>query len=156
MSRASSTSISPREGTGSFLTWPRTASDAPPTRLSQKELIRRFKLKPGTMVGGTAFPPEGRFPNPKMKYIETVDGVPLEERRAKFDFTALTTVSPDKHLKMEMKDGRMTTRAVDLFCPIGKGNPPRPHRPAPPPHRPRRRSFATWRSASSRTIPSAS
>jgi transcription termination factor Rho len=37
------------------------------------------------------------------------------------DFASLTTVSPDKHLKLEMKDGRMTTRAVDLFCPIGKG-----------------------------------
>ena len=24
-------------------------------------------------------------------------------------------------LKMELKDGRLTTRAVDLFCPIGKG-----------------------------------
>ena len=45
----------------------------------------------------------------------------LEERRTKPDFGALTTVSPDQHLKLEMKDGRMTTRAVDLFCPIGKG-----------------------------------
>ena len=39
----------------------------------------------------------------------------------KTEFTGLTTVSPDKFLKMEMKDERMTTRAVDLFCPIGKG-----------------------------------
>ena len=86
-----------------------------------KELIRRFKLRTGSMIGGTAFPPDGRFPNPKMRFIETVDGVPLEERRAKFDFTSLTTVSPNQFLKMEMKDGRLTTRAVDLFCPIGKG-----------------------------------
>src|SRR6185295_14717717 len=28
---------------------------------------------------------------------------------------------PNQHLKMELKDGRLTTRAVDLFCPIGKG-----------------------------------
>ena len=86
-----------------------------------KELIRRFKLRTGSMVGGTAFPPDGRFPNPKMRFIETVDGVQLDERRAKFDFTSLTTISPNQHLKMEMKDGRLTTRAVDLFCPIGKG-----------------------------------
>jgi transcription termination factor Rho len=45
----------------------------------------------------------------------------LEERRTLLDFASLTTISPDKHLKLEMKDGRMTTRAVDLFCPIGKG-----------------------------------
>jgi transcription termination factor Rho len=56
-----------------------------------------------------------------MKFIETLDGVPLEERRSKWEFPALTTVSPDKHLKMELKDGRLTTRAVDLFCPVGKG-----------------------------------
>jgi len=86
-----------------------------------KELIRRFKLKPGMLIGGTAYPPEGRFPNPKMKFIETVDGRPLEERRAVIEFPGLTTVSPNQHLKVEMKDGRMTTRAVDLFCPIGKG-----------------------------------
>ncbi len=86
-----------------------------------KELIRRFKLRTGSMVGGTAFPPDGRFPNPKMRFIETVDGVPLEDRRTRFDFPSLTTISPNQFLKMEMKDGRMTTRAVDLFCPIGKG-----------------------------------
>ena len=45
----------------------------------------------------------------------------LEDRRARFEFTTLTTISPNQHLRMEMKDGRLTTRAVDLFCPIGKG-----------------------------------
>ena len=28
-----------------------------------------------------AFPPDGRFPNPKMRFIETVDGVPLDQQR---------------------------------------------------------------------------
>ena len=50
--------------------------------LCQKELVRRFKLKAGSLIGGTAFPPEGRFPNPKMRFIETVDGMPLEEDAA--------------------------------------------------------------------------
>jgi len=108
-------------GNGQLLDLAKNGKRRPTDTFVPKELIRRFKLKSGMMVGGTAFPPEGRFPNPKMRFIETVDGVPLEERRATMEFTALTTVSPDKHLKMEMKDGRMTTRAVDLFCPIGKG-----------------------------------
>jgi transcription termination factor Rho len=43
------------------------------------------------VIGGTAFPPEGRFPNPKMKFIESVDGLSIEDRRAKLDFTSLTT-----------------------------------------------------------------
>jgi transcription termination factor Rho len=108
-------------GNGQLLDLAKTGKRRPTDTFVPKELIRRFKLKPGMMIAGTAFPPEGRFPNPKMRFIEMVDGLPLEERRNKLDFTALTTVSPNQHLKMEMKDGRMTTRAVDLFCPIGKG-----------------------------------
>src|ERR1039457_3687093 len=108
-------------GNGQLLDLAKNGKRRPTDTFVPKELIRRFKLKAGSLVGGSAFPPEGRFPNPKMRYIETVDGMTLEERRGKPDFTALTTVSPDKHLKLEMKDGRMTTRAVDLFCPIGKG-----------------------------------
>ncbi|MEY3774058.1 MAG: hypothetical protein RLZZ129_838 [Verrucomicrobiota bacterium] len=110
-----------RGGNGQLLDIARGGKRRPTDPFVPKELIRRFKLRTGNMIGGTAFPPDGRFPNPKMRFIETVDGIPLEERRGKFDFTALTTVSPEQHLRLELKDGRMTTRAVDLFCPIGKG-----------------------------------
>jgi transcription termination factor Rho len=108
-------------GNGQLLDLSKNGKRKPTDTFVPKELIRRFKLKSGMMIGGTAFPPEGRFPNPKMRFIDSVDGVPLEERRNKVEFTALTTISPNQQLKMEMKDGRMTTRAVDLFCPIGKG-----------------------------------
>jgi transcription termination factor Rho len=110
-----------RGGNGQLLDLARGGKRRPSDPFVPKELIRRFKLRTGSMIGGTAFPPDGRFPNPKMRFIETVDGVALEDRRARYEFTALTTISPNQHLKMEMKDGRMTTRAVDLFCPIGKG-----------------------------------
>jgi transcription termination factor Rho len=108
-------------GNGQLLDMAKSGKRRPTDTFVPKELIRRFKLKAGSLVGGTAFPPEGRFPNPKMRFIETVDGMALEDRRTLLDFASLTTISPDKHLKLEMKDGRMTTRAVDLFCPIGKG-----------------------------------
>ena len=110
-----------RGGNGQLLDVSRGCKRRPTDPFIPKELIRRFKLKGGAMIGGTAFPADGRFPNPKMRFIETVDGVALEDRRARFEFTALTTVSPNQFLKMELKDGRLTTRAVDLFCPIGKG-----------------------------------
>jgi transcription termination factor Rho len=110
-----------RGGNGQLVDLARGGKRRPTDPFVPKELIRRFKLRQGSMIGGTAFPPDGRFPNPKMRFIETVDSVPLEERRGKFEFTTLTTISPNQHLKMEMKDGRLTTRAVDLFCPIGKG-----------------------------------
>jgi transcription termination factor Rho len=110
-----------RGGNGQLIDLARGCKRRPTDTFVPKELIRRFKLRAGSMVGGTAFPPDGRFPNPKMRFIETVDGAPLEDRRARFEFTTLTTISPNQHLRMEMKDGRLTTRAVDLFCPIGKG-----------------------------------
>jgi len=110
-----------RGGNGMLLDVTRMGKRRPTDPFVPKELIRRFKLKVGQMIGGTAYPPDGRFPNPKMKFIESVDGMTIEARRAKIDFTALTTISPNKHLKLELKDGRMTTRVVDLFCPVGKG-----------------------------------
>ena len=108
-------------GNGQLLDLARNGKRRPSDTFVPKELIRRFKLRQGSLVAGTAYPAEGKFPNPKMKFIEQVDGLEIDDRRHKLDFNALTTVSPDKHLKMELKDGRLTTRAVDLFCPIGKG-----------------------------------
>ncbi|HWA10813.1 MAG TPA: transcription termination factor Rho [Opitutaceae bacterium] len=108
-------------GNGQLLDLAKNGKRRPTDPFVPKELIRRFKLRTGSLVSGTAFPPDGRFPNPKMKFIEKVDGMELDARRHMLDFNSLTTVSPDKMLKMELKDGRLTTRAVDLFCPIGKG-----------------------------------
>jgi len=85
-----------------------------------RELIRRFKLQQGSIITATATP-DPRFPNPKIRFIEKVDGLDIDERRRKTEFANLITVTPDKQLRLEHKDGRMTTRIVDLFCPIGKG-----------------------------------
>jgi len=94
------------------------------TRLSDpfvpRELMHRFKLKRGSFVVGKALH-DTRFSNPKVRFIDTVDGLTLDERRLKPDFTQLLTITPDKQLKLETKDERMTTRVMDLFCPIGKG-----------------------------------
>jgi transcription termination factor Rho len=108
-------------GNGQLLDLTRYGKRRPSDTFVPKELIRRFKLRQGSHITGTAWPAEGRFPNPKMKFVESVDGMSIEDRKARMDFIALTSMSPDQQLKMELKDGRMTTRAVDLFCPIGKG-----------------------------------
>ncbi len=110
-----------KSGNGQLLDLARFGKRRPTDTFVPKELIRRFKLKPGQIITGTAYPAEGKFPNPKIKFIESVDGMSIEDRRAKLEFTNLTTVSPNQHLRLETKDGRMTTRVVDLFCPIGKG-----------------------------------
>ncbi len=109
-------------GNGQLLDLSKNGKRRPTDTFVPKELIRRFKLKQGSTITGTAFPAEGRFPNPKMRFIETVDGIPLEERRAVIEFTQLTTISPEEQIKLELAEKPpLTTRAVDLFCPIGKG-----------------------------------
>ena len=85
-----------------------------------RELIRRFHLNQGSTITATATP-DGRFPNPKVRFIEKVDGMEIDERRRRTDFANLTTITPDEQIKLELKDGRMTTRVMDLFAPIGKG-----------------------------------
>ncbi len=85
-----------------------------------RELVRRFKLKRGNYIVAQALH-DSRFPNPKVKFIETIDGLPFEERRNLLPFQQLTTITPCEKLNLESSDGRMTTRVIDLFCPIGKG-----------------------------------
>lgn len=85
-----------------------------------RELVRRFKLKRGSAIQGSALQ-DPRFPNPKLRYVETVDGLPPEERKKRFDFTQFTTITPNRWLKLESDSGVMTTRIIDIFCPIGRG-----------------------------------
>ena len=85
-----------------------------------KELVKRFRLKRGQHVLASAYH-DARFPNPKVRFIEKVDGLPIDERQKSYEFSQLTTVTPDKQLKLETRDGRLTNRVIDLFCPIGKG-----------------------------------
>ncbi|MBI2497843.1 MAG: transcription termination factor Rho, partial [Opitutae bacterium] len=85
-----------------------------------RELVRRFHLQQGSIITALATPDE-RFPNPKVRFIEKVDGMDFEARRRAIDFANLTTITPNEQLKLELKDGRMTNRVIDLFCPLGKG-----------------------------------
>ncbi len=85
-----------------------------------RELIQRLRLRRGSWIEGQANA-DPRFRNPKVRYVEKVDGLTLEERRLKPDFLQLTTITPDEHLRLETPSGPLTTRVIDLFCPIGKG-----------------------------------
>lgn len=105
---------------GQLLDLTRHGKRRPTDPFVPRELIRRFHLQQGSVVTASATP-DPRFPNPKIRFIEKVDGMELDARRRAVDFANLVTITPDKQLRLEMKDGRMTTRVVDLFCPLGKG-----------------------------------
>ena len=105
---------------GHLLNLSRNGKTQPSDPFVTRELIKRFRLKQGHMIEGLAIQ-NGRFPNPKVNFIEKVDGVALEERKSRHSFQQLVSIAPDQQLKLESKDGRLTTRIMDLFCPIGKG-----------------------------------
>jgi transcription termination factor Rho len=105
---------------GQLLDLARFGKRRPTDPFVPRELIRRFKLQQGSVITALATPDE-RFPNPKVRFIEKVDGMDLDVRRRSVDFANLLTITPNEHLRLEMKDGRMTTRVIDLFCPVGKG-----------------------------------
>ena len=85
-----------------------------------RELIKRFKIKKGSYIEAKA-QKNTRYANPKVRYIETIDGKKLDERKGIYSFQQMTTIAPNEQIIMESKDGRLTTRIIDLFCPIGKG-----------------------------------
>jgi transcription termination factor Rho len=64
---------------------------------------------------------DNKYGNPKVRFIETVDGLSVKERKNQFRFDQLTTIQPKEKLTLEVSDGRMTSRIIDMFCPIGKG-----------------------------------
>lgn len=85
-----------------------------------RDIVKRFKMKTGSWVVARALQKPGHT-NAKITFIESIDGINPNERHRHPQFQQLTSVAPDSQLRLETKDGRMTTRVVDLFCPIGKG-----------------------------------
>lgn len=106
--------------TGQLIDPSRNGKTKPDDPFVPRELIKRFKLKQGSFIEGNAHQND-RFPNPKVRFIEKVDGAELEERKGRYTFQQMVSIAPDEQIRLEAKDGRVTTRIMDLFCPIGKG-----------------------------------
>ncbi len=106
--------------TGQLLDPARNGKTKPTDPFVPRELIKRFKLKNGNFIEAKAQRSD-RFPNPKVRFIEKVDGAALEDRKGRYTFQQMVSIAPDEQLKLESKDGRLTTRIMDLFCPVGKG-----------------------------------
>ncbi|MDR3229525.1 MAG: transcription termination factor Rho [Puniceicoccales bacterium] len=85
-----------------------------------RDIAKRYRLKRGSYIVGKAIH-DPRLSSTKLRDVETVDGLPPEARARCLAFTQLTSVAPDKQLHLETKDGRLTNRVIDLFCPVGKG-----------------------------------
>ena len=87
-----------------------------------QNLIRKLGLKVGDTVAGLARPP--RDQQDKYYALRRVDKVNFEDpekikRRVAFEY--LTPIHPNEKIKLEWNKEELTTRVMDLFSPIGKG-----------------------------------
>ena len=83
--------------------------------------IRRFDLRNGDLVSGTARPPrQGEKFNGLMQ-VGFVNGKNPEEAKERDHFPGLTPLYPEKQMVLETTRGRIASRMLDLICPIGFG-----------------------------------
>ena len=83
--------------------------------------IRRFNLSIGDLVSGQVrAPKEGERYYALLK-IEAVNHEDPELSKERLDFENLTPLFPEEMIKLENKPDVLSTRLIDLFSPIGKG-----------------------------------
>lgn len=83
--------------------------------------IKLFGLKTGDNVRGSIRPPkEGEKYFPLVR-VEAINGQNPAEIRDRVPFDYLTPLFPDQKLNLDLGMGNFSTRIMDLFTPIGKG-----------------------------------
>src|SRR5690606_14313449 len=83
--------------------------------------IRLFGLKTGDTITGEVRPPkEGEKYFPLIK-INEINGRTPDYVRDRVSFEHLTPLFPEEKFKLAEKNSTLSTRVLDLFAPIGKG-----------------------------------
>jgi transcription termination factor Rho len=83
--------------------------------------IKLFGLKTGDTVQGTVRPPKEGEKYFALLKVETINGKPWEKVRDRILFDHLTPLFPEEKFNLEMEASELSTRVLDLFAPIGKG-----------------------------------
>jgi len=83
--------------------------------------IRRFNLKTGDTISGEVRPPKEGEKYFALLKVDTVNFESPEQARDKILFDNLTPLYPDEKLNLEFDPKNLSTRTLDLFAPIGKG-----------------------------------
>jgi transcription termination factor Rho len=83
--------------------------------------IKLFGLKVGDNIKGQIRPPKEGEKYFALLKVGTVNGKTTEEIRDRIPFEYLTPLFPEERLNLTTKADNMSTRIVDLFAPIGKG-----------------------------------
>jgi transcription termination factor Rho len=83
--------------------------------------IKLFGLKTGDTVKGQIRPPKEGEKYFALLKVESANGKTTDEIRDRVAFEYLTPLFPDKKLRLSTTPDNMSTRILDLFSPIGKG-----------------------------------
>jgi transcription termination factor Rho len=83
--------------------------------------IRRFNLKTGDTISGEVRPPKEGEKYFALLKVDTVNMESPEQARDKILFDNLTPLYPLEKLNLEYDPKNYSTRTLDLFAPIGKG-----------------------------------
>jgi transcription termination factor Rho len=83
--------------------------------------IKLFGLKTGDTVKGFIRPPKEGEKYFALLKVESVNGKTTEEIRDRVAFEYLTPLFPNEKLRLSTAPDNLSTRILDLFAPIGKG-----------------------------------
>jgi len=83
--------------------------------------IKLFGLRTGDTVRGFIRPPKEGEKYFALLKVESVNGKTTDEIRDRVAFEYLTPLFPEEKLKLSTTPDNMSTRILDLFAPIGKG-----------------------------------
>lgn len=83
--------------------------------------IRRFNLRTGDAVSGPIRPPKEREAYFALLKVDKINGVSPEVARDKILFDNLTPLYPNQKFNIENGPKGISTRVIDMLCPIGKG-----------------------------------
>jgi transcription termination factor Rho len=83
--------------------------------------IKLFGLKTGDSVKGQIRPPKEGEKYFALLRVESVNGKTTEEIRDRIPFEYLTPLFPEEKLNLSTRHNILSTRVLDLFAPIGKG-----------------------------------
>ena len=109
------------QGEGGFSSRSEDVAGSPTDVYVSDSQIRRFGLRPGDDVEGIGRPPKEGERYISLLRVDKVAGLDAEKASARPKFESLVPIFPNEMLKLETKPEVLTTRVVDLFSPMGKG-----------------------------------
>ncbi len=102
-----------------FLRKPEKGSAAAPGDVFvPPDFIRRNGLRDGVSISGTSVM-NGR--GPQLAEIEQLNDKPVEAYKDQIPFEELTTINPNRWIRLETAPENYSTRVIDLMTPIGHG-----------------------------------